>query len=113
VFEGLPRELRTLQWHRDTFDLPAGAVRLAGSERYPNQAFRWGRAAYGVQFHVEVSVEMARAWAEVPEYEAALELVRGPGGLPGLLAEFEPEAQGIRDHGRRMFERWVDAWTAA
>ncbi len=45
---------------------PDGAVRLAGSPEYRNQAFRWGERAYGVQFHVEVSVEMAREWAEVP-----------------------------------------------
>jgi GMP synthase (glutamine-hydrolysing) len=113
VFAGLPRDLPALQWHGDTFDLPEGAVRLAGSDRYPNQAFRWGRFAYGVQFHVEVSMDMAESWAEVPEYEAALDRVRGPGALPGLLAEFEPEAERIRDHGRRMFERWVDSWVGA
>ena len=66
VFAGLPRELHTLQWHGDTFDLPEGAVRLAGSAAYPNQAFRYGRSAYGVQFHLEVSAEMAREWAGVP-----------------------------------------------
>ncbi len=58
VLAGLPRELPTLQWHGDTFDLPTGAVRLAGSPAYPNQAFRWGRAAYGVQFHLEVTGDM-------------------------------------------------------
>ncbi|MBM2822709.1 MAG: glutamine amidotransferase, partial [Thermoleophilia bacterium] len=67
VFAGLPRDLLTLQWHGDTFDMPHGAVRLAGSPAYPNQAFRFDRA-YGVQFHLEVSAEMAREWAEVPEY---------------------------------------------
>jgi GMP synthase (glutamine-hydrolysing) len=52
-----------IQWHGDTFDIPDGAVRLATGERYPNQAFRYGRFAYGLQFHVEVDDAMAEAWA--------------------------------------------------
>ena len=79
VFAGAPHELLTLQWHGDTFDLPEGAVRLAGSPAYPNQAFRFQRA-YGVQFHLEVSAEMAREWAEVPEYVASLERTLGSEG---------------------------------
>ena len=42
VFAGMPRELLSLQWHGDTFDLPDGAALLAGSPAYPNQAFRFG-----------------------------------------------------------------------
>ena len=65
VFADLPRELLTLQWHGDTFSLPHGAVLLASSPAYPNQAFRCGRYAYGVQFHLELSLEMAAEWADV------------------------------------------------
>ena len=107
VFAGLPREIRTLQWHGDTFDLPDGAVRLAGSPAYPNQAFRW-RNAYGVQFHLEVSLEMARSWAEVPAYAEALDRVRGPGSLPELIREIEAGAPRMLSHGRVLFERWLD-----
>ena len=53
----------SLQWHGDTFDLPEGAVRLARSPAVANQAFRVGERAYGVQFHLEVTAEMAREWA--------------------------------------------------
>ena len=77
VFRGLPRSLLTLQWHGDTFDLPEGAVRLAGSSAYPNQAFRWGERAYGVQFHLEVTRDLARQWAVVPEYAAYADRVLG------------------------------------
>ncbi|NLT36151.1 MAG: C26 family cysteine hydrolase domain-containing family [Gaiellales bacterium] len=42
-------------WHWDSFDLPPRAWRLAETASYPNQAFRWGRWAYGLQFHLEVT----------------------------------------------------------
>jgi GMP synthase (glutamine-hydrolysing) len=108
VFSGLPPVLPTLQWHGDTFDLPDGAVRLAGSPAYPNQAFRVGRSAYGVQFHVEVSPELAREWAAVPEYREALDRVLGPGALDDLIARLEAHSEHMLDHGRGLFERWLD-----
>ena len=108
VFEGLPNELLSLQWHGDTFDLPDGAVRLARSPAYENQAFRFGQAAYGVQFHLEVSVDMAHEWAAVPAYEEYLDRVHGPGSVPRLIAELEARADEILLSGRHMFERWLD-----
>lgn len=54
---------RVFQLHEDTFDLPPGATRLAASEVCPNQAFRWGRAVYGVQFHPEMTPAMVADWS--------------------------------------------------
>ena len=88
----LPEQLPTLQWHGDTFDLPPGAIRLAGSPAYPNQAFKV-RNAYGVQFHLEVSPGLAREWAEVPEYAASSERMLGPGALDRLIADLEFERE--------------------
>jgi len=51
-----------VHWHGETFDLPAGAVRLASSTVTPNQAFRLGDSAYGLQFHVEVDAQMIDEW---------------------------------------------------
>jgi GMP synthase-like glutamine amidotransferase len=51
-----------LHWHKDTFEIPDGAVRLASSPLYPNQAFRAG-ASYGLQFHVELDDSLARSLA--------------------------------------------------
>ncbi len=53
---------RVFQWHGDTFDLPHGAVRLASSDLYPNQAFRCGDRIYGLQFHIEVTPDIVRDW---------------------------------------------------
>ena len=109
VFAGTPRELLSLQWHGDTFDLPDGATRLAGSPAYPNQAFRVGADAYGVQFHLEVSPALAREWADVPAYAESLERVLGKGALDRLIAELEARADGLLSHGRRLFELWLGA----
>ncbi len=52
-----------LQWHRDEItELPIGAVLLAASTRYPNQAFRIGERAWGVQFHIECDTAMIADW---------------------------------------------------
>jgi len=112
VFAGLPRELLTLQWHGDTFDMPHDAVRLAGSPAYPNQAFR-ARRAYGVQFHLEVSAEMAREWAKVPEYVSSLERTLGREGAPAFLGAIEERADDMRAAGRALFERWLDRVVAS
>jgi GMP synthase-like glutamine amidotransferase len=54
VFEGPSDTLSVLHWHGETFTLPDGAVRLASSNLYANQAFRLGPCAWGLQFHLEV-----------------------------------------------------------
>ena len=107
VFAGLPRELVTLQWHGDTFDLPAHAVRLATSPAYENQAFRY-RRAYGVQFHLEISGDMAAEWAEVPEYSASLERTLGAEAGAAFVRGIAERAKEMRWHGRALFERWLD-----
>jgi GMP synthase (glutamine-hydrolysing) len=108
VLGALPPSLDTLQWHGDTFDLPDGAVLLASSPAYPHQAFRVGRAAYAVQFHVEVTEAMGEEWAGVPAYADYADRVLGPGGSDRLLAEFRLSSPLMQQHARALFERWCD-----
>lgn len=110
VFSGLAWPRPTFQWHGDTFDLPAGATLLATSPAYPNQAFRFGELAYGVQFHLEVTDDMSDEWAEVPEYVTSAERALGPGGLDRLLASFRENAASMQADARTLFGRWVDLW---
>ncbi|WP_378947019.1 glutamine amidotransferase [Mesorhizobium sp. ANAO-SY3R2] len=89
------------QFHREGFSLPGDAVLLASSETYPNQAFRYGDNAWGIQFHAELTRVMMHRW-----------VVRGaerfvlPGAQPG------------RDHlgGRLIWDmhlkRWLDEFLA-
>ncbi len=52
------------QAHYHAFGLPAGAVHLARSEAFENQAFRLGDKVHGIQFHPEVTIETFRRWRD-------------------------------------------------
>ncbi|HEY4365738.1 MAG TPA: glutamine amidotransferase [Steroidobacteraceae bacterium] len=55
-------DLRVLHWHGDTFELPPGAVHLASSARYANQAFSIGTHALALQFHPEIKLGSLERW---------------------------------------------------
>lgn len=72
LFATVPFTPDVIQWHYDEIVLlPAGAVLLASSPRYTNQAFRVGACAWGLQFHIETTPDMVRAWAAGDEGKAA------------------------------------------
>ncbi|BDZ54425.1 hypothetical protein GCM10025870_14980 [Agromyces marinus] len=86
-----------MQWHGDTFDLPDGVERLAGSPQYANQAFRRGDWLLAVQFHPEVTHEIHEDWLaawrdELPEHGLSVEGMRelqascGPGAAAASAA---------------------------
>jgi GMP synthase-like glutamine amidotransferase len=56
---GFPQRLDVFHWHVETFDLPAGAIRLARSSVCTNQAFRLGVNVLALQFHLEATQESA------------------------------------------------------
>jgi GMP synthase (glutamine-hydrolysing) len=65
VFGPLPLSPDVIQFHHDEISqLPDGAVLLASSPMYENQAYRVGRYVYGVQFHIETTPEVVEEWAE-------------------------------------------------
>lgn len=59
---GAPSPNHVYHWHREGCDLPAGACLLAGGDDFAVQAFRQGEAAYGLQFHPEVTYAMMCRW---------------------------------------------------
>jgi GMP synthase-like glutamine amidotransferase len=71
LFADLPWTPDVLQFHSDEVHvLPPRAEHLAASPMYPNQAFRVGESAYGVQFHIETTPDIVLDWA-LCEPEAA------------------------------------------
>lgn len=58
-----PAPMQVFQWHKEGFEAPSGTVALAkGNAAFENQFFRYGKAAYGIQFHPEVTIQMLKRW---------------------------------------------------
>jgi len=87
LLAGVDHALPVLHWHGETFELPEGAVNLAYSEKYENQAFRAGSNTYGLQFHLEVDEEMVREWVDVDREEE-----------DGIVSEPEAILDGVRTY---------------
>ncbi|MBN2023455.1 MAG: type 1 glutamine amidotransferase [Pirellulales bacterium] len=88
VFASLPDEFVAFHWHGDTFDLPAGAARLAGSQACANQAFLYGDRVLAIQFHLEYS-------------EASIAAMVGNGAeefVPGPFIQSPREMVGREDY---------------
>ncbi|MBN1586182.1 MAG: glutamine amidotransferase, partial [Candidatus Omnitrophica bacterium] len=89
--------LQSFQWHGDGFEIPQGAVRLAGSGLFPNQAFRYGRNSYALQFHLEVTEAMALEWLEL---YAGVDPAAIREQIPRIIPQLKPLAQ-------RLFREWL------
>lgn len=86
-------------WHREGFELPAGGELLATGDSFPNQAFRYGPAAFGIQFHPEVTHQMMCRWTVIGSERMSL-----PGARPSH-AHFLDRLQ----HDGRI-RRWLDVF---
>ena len=104
----LGEEFPALQWHGDTFGIPAGAVHLARSDAYSHQAFRFGEAAYAVQFHVEVTGTMLAEWRHVPAYQRSAEAALGSSGFEILAAGFAAAQASMARSASLMVTGWLD-----
>jgi GMP synthase (glutamine-hydrolysing) len=89
VLGRLPKRFDAFQWHYYTYGLPGGSVELARSE-VCTQAFRLGRAAWGIQFHAEVKEKQIGGW----------------------IAECPDEIPGRVDHLTRETTEKIDEWNA-
>jgi len=91
-----------MQWHRDTFDLPVGATRLAGSASYANEAYSVGDFALAVQFHPELTGGMYEEWIEDgagdPDLDAA-----------GVRAQRDEYAAAAEAASAAMLDEWLTA----
>lgn len=83
------------EWHfLEVTSLPAGSVSLCRSSRCRNQAFRVGRSAWGVQFHLEADVDTAVRWARPAAPNPELQkLSLTPGDVVDPVVAAQPDLQ--------------------
>ena len=109
VFRGFPRDLEVFEWHQDAFDLPQGALCLARSPRYANQAMRVGRVAYGIQCHFEKSAEdVGRSLAAMPALRDDLEQRYGEGSVEEFLEGYAAFVPFLQETARQLLRRWLE-----
>lgn len=104
LLTGFPRELTVFQWHSQTFDLPRGAVRLAGSADFPNQAFRLGDRIWGLQFHLETTAAHVREWLELGKEDYAGKEYIDPRRVIEQTPVYEPLC---RELAERLFTGFI------
>ena len=101
VLGRLPRRFDAFGWHYYTYDLPAAAEELARSARC-NQAYRLGEAAWGIQFHAEVTLETVRSWLDDKD-DFPLDLDR-----VALWAETQERIDEWNELGRRLCGAFIE-----
>jgi GMP synthase (glutamine-hydrolysing) len=103
VLAALPPRFLAFQWHYYACELPPAVAVLARSQAAA-QAFRLGDAAWGTQFHIEVTREILLDWLE----SAPEELERHRYPRERYLRELDRNLPGHEAIGRALAERFAD-----
>jgi GMP synthase (glutamine-hydrolysing) len=100
----LPWPSKVYQWHREGFDLPAGAELLATGDLFANQAFRYGPTAFGLQFHIELTLLMMNRWTTRGAERFTLPGAQGRHAHLEGRALYDAESSAFLD---RFLELWL------
>jgi len=101
----LADNLQLLHWHGDTFDLPSGAVHLACSKLYANQAFAIENFALALQFHPEVTATGLESWY----VGHASELHHAGISIAGLRSAAQQHGARLEAAAGRFLKLWLDS----
>jgi len=93
-------------WHGDTFDLPKGAVLLAGTETCLHQIFAWGDATLAFQCHPEVRGRELENWFVGHTVEIA---TSGRTTVRLLRADSQRYAPTLEKAGTACLGEWLDS----
>jgi GMP synthase (glutamine-hydrolysing) len=99
-----PRQFTALHWHGDVFDLPRGAKLLASSALTPHQAYRYGKNACALLFHLEMTApqiaEMVTLFAD--------ELHQAGSDARAILTGAKKHLPTLRPIAATVFSAWKD-----
>ena len=93
------------QWHRETFEIPAGTVHLAHNDAFAAQAFGYDRRVYGIEFHPEMTLRMIERWTASEKGSQMLALP-GAQSRPAQLEAY----RGCVAATDRWLGRFLDLW---
>lgn len=99
---------RIFQWHGDTFAIPTGADHLASAPDCPNQAFRYGKKVYGLQFHLEVDEPMIERWLQIPELREEISSLEGNLSPESILAETKLTIERSQVLAKNLFRTLIE-----
>ncbi|HLZ80518.1 MAG TPA: type 1 glutamine amidotransferase [Ktedonobacteraceae bacterium] len=107
LFQGLPGYQQVIHWHEDAFSLPAGAIKLASSENTVNEAFRVGRRAYGLQYHLEITPAMFDIWFGQEDLAQNMSQPLDPAVFEQVNRDRLTHYQLYLEHSRIVFENFL------
>lgn len=107
LFAGLPGYQYMFHWHEDTYTLPEGARRLAVRPGAPEQAFRYGRRAYGLQYHIELTPDMLLTWVRQHPWREETIALLGSETYESIERAARSLPPPYQDHTRTLFENFL------
>jgi GMP synthase (glutamine-hydrolysing) len=91
------------QWHREEFTLPTGTSLTATGDIFENQAYSYGPAAHGIQFHPEVTRLTMHRWTVLGAHRFVMPGAQGRDQhLEGNLVHDAPV--------KAWLDRFLDMW---
>lgn len=103
VLAGFPQTVESFHWHgAEVSAPPAGATVLASSALCAVQAMRWGKHAYGFQYHCEIEPSTVGDWRQIPAYRESLIKALGQDGAARLDGEVLSRLPGFHAAARQL-----------
>jgi GMP synthase (glutamine-hydrolysing) len=103
LWHGVEERFMGFHWHGDIFALPKGATPLASSPMTELQAFRFGKNAYGLLFHLEVGEPEIGEFVKTFSDELAAAKIAAPPILDGMAPHLKP----LGRIGAHVFDGWA------